>query len=420
MSHLRRKLALLAALAVLALIGGGLWWNHRPPPPGSLSALAPPPDWSRLDPYQGVLTRAEFDWLLSTVFTTGEGWRESIRIDAAAAIIATGEAPPHATYRLAFRSGGPSPTPPRYWHAAAELPPAPAGKPLAGARIAIDPGHIGGEWATIEERELVVGKNPPVREGELTLAVAKILKPQLEALGATVLLVRKTTAPLTRLRPTDLTAEAAATLPANPKTRVEKLAARLFYRTAEIHARADLVNTSLKPDLVLCLHFNADAWGAPDNPQMVNRSHLHLLVNGAYADAEVALADQRFALLHKLLQGTHEEEVFIASAVASSMAAATGLPPFTYAADSGTALATPGEPYVWARNLLANRLYECPVVYTEPYVMNSRTDYARILAGDYDGLRSIDGTPRRSIFREYADSLTAGLARHFSQHRPPP
>lgn len=422
MLPLRRKLALLAALAVLALIGGGLWWNYRlppTPPPGSLSALAPPPDWSRLDPYQGMVTRADLELLLTTAFTTGQGWRESIRIDDTAATIDTGEPPPRATYRLALRASGPSPPPPRYWRAAAQLPPAPAGQPLAGARIAIDPGHIGGEWATIEERDLVVGNNPPVREGDLTLAVAKLLKPQLEALGATVLLVRKTTEPLTKLRPADLAAEAAATLPANRETRVEKLAARLFYRTAEIRARADLVNTTLKPDLVLCLHFNADAWGGPANPLMVDRSHLHLLVNGAYADAEVALADQRFALLHKLLQGTHDEEVRIASAVALSMAAATRLPPFKYPAAASTALPTPGEPYVWARNLLANRLYECPVVYTEPYVMNSRTDYARILAGDYDGLRSIEGTPRRSIFREYADSLAAGLARHFNQHRPP-
>jgi N-acetylmuramoyl-L-alanine amidase len=423
MPRLRRKTALLANIVALLVIGGWFWWIDRPvspPPPGALSALARPPDWSRLDPYQGALTRAEFELLLVSVFTTGEGWRESIRIDDAAAAIDTGEAPPHASYRLAFRTAGPRTAPARYWRTAAELPPAPAGKPLAGVRVAIDPGHIGGEWADVEERNLVVGKNPPVREGDLTLAVAKLLKPRLEALGATVLLVRETTAPLTKLRPADLLAEAAATLAANPETRVEKLANRLFYRTAEIRARADLVNDTLKPDLVLCLHFNADAWGSPANPLMVDRSHLHLLVNGAYADAEVRLADQRFALLHKLLQGTHAEETLIASAVATTMAAATSLPPFKYPAGGDTARPIPGEPYVWARNLLANRLYECPVVYTEPYVMNSRSDYARILAGDYDGLRSIGGTARPSIFREYADSLAAGLARHFSQHRPPP
>jgi hypothetical protein len=101
------------------------------------------------------------------------------------------------------------------------------------------------------------------------------------------------------------------------------------------------------------------------------------------------------------------------------MAAATGLPPYRYPAGSGTVLAVPGQPYVWARNLLANRLYECPVVFLEPYVMNSRTDFARLVAGDYDGLREINGQPRRSIFREYADALAAGLNRHFTRYRQP-
>jgi len=79
-----------------------------------------------------------------------------------------------------------------------------------------------------------------------------------------------------------------------------------------------------------------------------------------------------------------------------------------------------GNPFLWARNLLANRLYDCPVIFLEPYVMNSRGDYARIQAGDYEGLREIDGKPQLSIFREYADALTEGLATHYRKHRDTP
>ena len=53
----------------------------------------------------------------------------------------------------------------------------------------------------------------------------------------------------------------------------------------------------------------------------------------------------------------------------------------------------------------------------EPYVMNSTTDYARIQAGDYAGLREIAGKMRPSIFREYADAVTTGLAKHYSLAR---
>ena len=45
--------------------------------------------------------------------------------------------------------------------------------------------------------------------------------------------------------------------------------------------------------------------------------------------------------------------------------------------------------YVYARNLLATRVFRCPVIYFEPYVMNSTEGFARIEAGDYEGTREI-------------------------------
>ncbi|MCX6872516.1 MAG: N-acetylmuramoyl-L-alanine amidase [Verrucomicrobia bacterium] len=418
----------LLALGLIAALGLALvLWRANPPgkPPAAnqdlaLSALAQAPEWSDLKPFQHTIRRRDFEVLLTTVFTTGGAWRDLIRIDDREARISTGLPAPNDLFHLAFITTGEASPTPRYWRATRDLPPAPPGQPLAGLRLAIDPGHLGGAWATMEERRLVVGGNPPVCEGDLTLQVAKLLKPRLEALGATVSLVRSSSQPLTPLRPADLLTLATTKVPpADSAASPRKLAERLFYRTAEIHARARYVNQTLKPDLVLCLHFNADAWGNPDNPLMVSRSHLHLLVNGAYSDAEVALADQRFALLHKLLQRTHEEEVLVGASVADALAAATGLPPFSYSPNADNARPIPAHPYLWARNLLANRLYQCPVIFTEPYVMNSTTDYARIRAGDYAGLRQIAGHARPSIFREYADAIATGLAHHYSKHRQP-
>ena len=62
---------------------------------------------------------------------------------------------------------------------------------------------------------------------------------------------------------------------------------------------------------------------------------------------------------------------------------------------------------------MANRIDECPVLYVEPYVMNSPGVFARIQAGDYEGTRQIDGTPRESIYREYADAVAQGLADYY-------
>lgn len=376
------------------------------------------PDWESLQAFQNTITREDFERLLTTVFTTGNGWRKFIEFDEAQARIHTGDAGTPGVFHLRFAAPGHAAPPPRRWKTAAELAPAPAGQPLANLRIAIDPGHIGGPWAPTEERFFIVGDGPPIREGDLTLTVAQLLQPQLTALGATVSLVRAKNEPVTLLRPENLLPLARDSgEPADSPAALQKLADRLFYRTAEIHARAQLVNHTLQPDLVLCLHFNADAWGDPYHPTLVKRSHLHLLLNGAYTDAEIALADQRFRLLEKLLRRSHEEEALVGATVADTFAAMTGLPPYRYPAGSLNALPVNGHPYLWARNLLANRLYDCPVIFLEPYVMNSITDHPRLQAGDYAGLREVAGKAQPSIFREYATALTEALARHYANHR---
>lgn len=389
---------------------------HREPEP-SLSVLASAPDWAALEVYQDTITRADFETLLTTVFTTGQAWRQFIEIDDNEARIRTGAA--NELFHLRFSPKEPTAHAPRHWRNASELPPAPNDKPLEGIRIAIDAGHIGGAWAKMEERWFVLGNGTPVTEGDMTLHVAQLIKPKLEALGAIVSMVRDKAEPVTPLRPASLM----STLGDSPGTgespeSLKKLAERLFYRTAEIRARAQLVNETLKPDLVLCLHFNAEAWGNPNEPTLIDRTHLHLLVNGAYNDEEVSLADQRFALLQKLLQRTHEEEVKVGTTVADTFAQISGLPPYTYPADSLNARPVNGHPYLWARNLLANRLYDCPVIFMEPYVMNSVQDYNRIQAGDYEGLRLINGKEVPSIFHEYADALTFSLEKYYRSSRP--
>ncbi|GAA5122717.1 N-acetylmuramoyl-L-alanine amidase [Luteolibacter yonseiensis] len=388
----------------------------QPPEPSpALSMLAAQPDWQALEVYQKTITRSDFETLLTTIFTTGEAWKTCITLTDHEALIKMDGSPEGEVFRLSFASPGEEIQASRHWRTTAELPPATAEKPLAGLKIAIDAGHIGGEWAKMEERWFTLGTGTPVMEGDMTLFVAKLLKPRLEAMGATISLVREKLEPVTPLRPDALQSLARDSgSPPDSPAALQKLAERLFYRTAEIRSRAELVNKTLKPDLVLCLHFNAEAWGNPLQPTLIDRTHLHLILNGAYNDEEVLLADQRFALLQKLLQRTHQEEVLVGSTVANTFAQISGLPAYTYLPENRNVRGVPGQPYLWIRNLLANRLYDCPVIFMEPYVMNSTIDYARIQAGDYDGYKEIQGRFRPSIFREYADALCAGLVKHYS------
>ena len=254
----------------------------------------------------------------------------------------------------------------------------------------------------------------------MTLKVAKLLVPRLKALGAEVFLTRSKPGPITSARPSQLRAAAADSLhqkndPVTKKA-VAKESERLFYRVSEIRRRSRIVNETIKPDIVLCLHFNAEEWGDEKHPHLVDDNHMHFLVTGSWSKEELTFEDLRLDMLVKLLSRASSEELPLANTMADVMAAATGLPPYVYR--GGNVVRVNDNPYLWARNLLANRLFTCPVVYVEPYVMNSRAGFARIQAGDYDGRRTIGGVARQSIYREYADAVTAGLVKYYSRRQP--
>ena len=403
-------------------------------PPGklwNLSELAPPPDWSRLEPWQETITAADFRYLLEKVLTDGNAFWSTVEQREDRAIIRTSTAREGADrFELRFASqsagvlampaGPPAPlmTPAaRYWRKASEVGPvATPERPLEGVRIALDAGHIGGQWAKMEGRWYQIGESLPVMEGEMTLRTARLLRPILEGLGATVSMVRYSNAPLTTQQPDTLHAEALESLTvANgvsstfTEPQIRREAERLFYRTSEIRARGHRVNEVLRPDMVICLHFNAEGWGSDSGkPVFSKANHLHVLAHGCLSAAEFTLDDQRLDGLLRMVQGIPAEEIRLCDAVARHLAHATGLRPFTYS--GGSARQVNHNPYLWARNLLANRVYHCPVVFTEPYVMNHQEVFDRIQAGDYDGEKLIAGQLRRSIYREYAQGVADGLA----------
>ena len=378
-----------------------------------LSPLAPQPDWSILQRYAGTITAGEFEELLQRVYVPDGSWRKWITLTPTQALISPSTGAVPISLELVAPGSLPK-TPSRYWKSRDEHSSVP-GRPLAGLRIAIDPGHLGGAFAQMEARWFRIGNSRPVEEGEMTLVVAKLLKQRLEALGAQVWLTRSRNDATTLLRPSQLTQVAGSSLQqeGQPITSLglQHEAELLFYRVGEIRNRARLVNQSIRPDLVVCLHFNAEAWGNPAHPSLTDKNHLHLILCGAISEEELQHEDERYTMLVKLLSGTHHEELGASEAVSRTLASATGLPPFIY--KNGKAIPASGNPYLWIRNLLANRLFECPVVYCEPYVMNSLTVFQRVQMGDYSGTKNVGGIRVPSIYREYADAVAQGLADYY-------
>src|SRR4030095_417939 len=250
----------------------------------NLGVLGSKPKWSVLEHYQETITHDEFSQLIQNVYCTHGLAPDLIEVNTDTARVLTNrESQKFFTLRFAKNDTSRNAVP-RLWHPAKSLPHPKADKPLSGLRIALDPGHLGGKWAKMEERWFQVGNTQPVQEGDLTLKVARLLAPRLRESGAKVYFIRNSNEPVTGKRPDDFRELARKILIKNgvPQPRTDVLDPNdpekeqtirwqseiLFYRYSEIRRRAALVNFKLHPDLVLCLHFNAEGWGDPNDPML--------------------------------------------------------------------------------------------------------------------------------------------------------
>ena len=361
-------------------------------------------DWSVLEPFQETLPRREFDSLLTNVYCPSAALTGCLAYASNSVTIFSTPEKTNALFTLRFGSS---------------LIP----HNSSFHRIVLDPGHIGGEWARMEERWFVRGKGRPVQEAVLNLLVAHRLRDQLTTAGYEVALTKNNFAPVTDKRPEDFRAEAERTLPeaggdleraAFHGDLLRKRMDQLFYRNAEIAARAKLVNETYRPDLTLCLHFNAVEWN--EHNDLVDDNRLVVFVHGNYLPGEVADDEQKLRLFYKLLSRSLAVELPVAESLANALAQATKLPAAEYGAGS-PAVHAGTNAYVYARNLAANRLIDSPVVFLEPYYMNNRIVYQRIQLGDYDGEQVVEGKSYRSIFREYADAVFTGLKNHIGHEK---
>ena len=395
------------------VVGGFLALYFVPLLKGEEKLFTEAPDWSVLDPFQKKITKSKFCKLLNEVYCPRKSWYSSwIEIlNDRARIRKTGKL--DSWYDLVFDNK-------ENWESNFDF-----NKTFLNTRIALDPGHIGGKYSLMEGRHFSIGEDPPVREGEICLMVAKNLKEKLKAVGAEVFLVRKINEPVTKNRPEDFTKEATSWFENRNSQIGEKFSKEqkfkliqkrkevLFYRLSEIHSRARLVNESIKPDLVICLHINAAPWKDPDNPSLVQRNDYHVLVNGCYMGGEIADDFQRFEMIHRLMNGWHEKERLLAEEISYSFSKRTGLPAFVYKGPNAVKVGK--VPGVWGRNLLANRIYSCPVVFLEPYVANSIEAYQHIQMGNYQGEKLVLGKLKKSIVEEYAESVFLGLKNIYGQ-----
>jgi N-acetylmuramoyl-L-alanine amidase len=266
-----------------------------------------------------------------------------------------------------------------------------ARKDLHGLRIAIDPGHIANDLATGDlEKKHIKFKQDLVRglpdsieiaEGMLTYATAVLLKQQLEAEGAHVMLTRPggTSAfgkTYRQWKKEDLekavdslykTGELRAsqrTYFLSPKADDRDIF-RVIFRDLDLAKRAELVN-EYNPDITIIIHYNVDEtnaeWLHPSK-----RDFNMTFVGGAFMKNDLSGPEKRFEFLRLLVSDDLERSVELSSAVIGSFEKTLEV---QTAGDLDARYITEGcipagKKGVYCRNLQLTRYIHSPLVYGE-------------------------------------------------------
>jgi N-acetylmuramoyl-L-alanine amidase len=326
----------------------------------------------------------------------------------------------------------------RYWRTAEEiaLQRGDSDLPLAGLHIALDPGHIGGQWAAAEGRQFRIAENDfYVREGELVLVVAQLARAKLMALGAKVTLLREAAVRVNPNSPLDhLELAAEQVSPPNASSlsalwvygrAIRARAVHLSIVKGDLMERARSVNKEVQPDALISLHINAAAWPTENENEseasesgsamlrLVDANNLHVLIFGCLSDEELQAENQLEQLAVKLTNGSGPAERLLGGALATALAEATELPAARYRRNNAILLSSQ-QPYLFARNLLLLRMAECPTVLLEPYVANSVGAYGRLQSALAN--RAADrALAEDDILLQYADAVVAGVRACYGQ-----
>jgi N-acetylmuramoyl-L-alanine amidase len=258
-------------------------------------------------------------------------------------------------------------------------------RPLAGIRIAIDPGHMGGEpWDERTGkfvRDAKTGRR--LSEGILNLQTALLLEARLQALGAQVFLTRRTLIPVTsldyesfalgefarkELRQSSLQDWFQRTLAVAPPgerlrrafdahPEVRKLfsefsRSKYFISRADLEARADAID-AFDPDIALFIHYDTTSpSNDPTGTSPRNHNDTKAYVPGAFDPTEFASREDRAYFARHALQGSYWwQSVRLSEKIVRSLSSGLGIP----LARFGGEIVKPVVPGVFSRNLALTR-----------------------------------------------------------------
>jgi N-acetylmuramoyl-L-alanine amidase len=290
-------------------------------------------------------------------------------------------------------------------------------KGLTGKRIAIDPGHIsnGLSDAKIEGKcvkfKADSANDRAIIEGQLTYAVAYLLKEKLEKEGAVVFLTRQGygKSSLNQTFNDWLTSDSSgyAYKQLNDK---ELKKVFLLYNNRDIVNRCQLIN-NFNPDVTVIIHFNVDEknlkWEKP-----TTKNYNMIFVPGAMSKGDLNIQKNRKEFVRLLLTNHWEESVKVSGFVINSFEQLLGVPTaLPNDADYLTqkSLQTPVKG-VYARNLALCRLVHSPLLYGETLYQDNEQEYIRLTNKNIE----VQGEIVSDRLLEVANAYFEGIKAYFN------
>jgi N-acetylmuramoyl-L-alanine amidase len=264
-------------------------------------------------------------------------------------------------------------------------------KPLSGLKIAIDPGHMAGDFETgkLEMKSLQFKKDSinglpdsiKIAEGMLTYATASLLKEKLEADGASVFLTRQKNGYTAFGKTFDdwlkddyknkveelhksgkLSTDKKNLMLSSKFTKRNKF---LFFKDIELAERADIIN-AFNPDFTVIIHFNVDetntGWKAPGQ-----KNYNMTFIGGAFMPGDLSSPEKRLEFLRMIATNDIEESILLSGAVTQQfetvLKVKTAGP--TDAKYLREGCLTTEKKGVYCRNLQLTRYIHGPLVYGE-------------------------------------------------------
>ena len=197
-------------------------------------------------------------------------------------------------------------------------------RPLAGLRIALDPGHIGGDLvgAKLEGKFVEMPEEKiAIFESELNWYTAKVLKNKLEKLGATVMMTRKTH----KLTALDMTYNQWYNRLKIKKKPRKQVAFHRIFKKRDNDARIQKINT-FQPDLTLIIHYNVDSKNTGWK-KTTHRNNSMAFVGGSFMRNELYDVERRFNFLRLLLNDDVENSIDLAGQMLYQLDKKLGIKP---------------------------------------------------------------------------------------------